>query len=666
MTLKRHTYYTVLVILFFFNKFYADDKSTYLKIINNQYSSDSAKYEAYFELGWNFIGSSSDTSYQYASKAFLYAKKLNSRFYQAKVFNLIGAYFQTKGIYAKAIDYYQQSLKLGERIDNPEIILAALGNIGAIYLNTDKHKQALDYLQKSQALTEPNSPNLPNIYNNLSIAYIGLKDYKNALTYAEKALQLFEKNKNESAMAMAYASIATAQFKIGNNKEALASFKKSLSVSKKFEDVYQEVDAYIGIAEIYKSEHKKDSAIWYGKKTLELGENIKHYSVVIQANTLLIDIYKEKKDYEKAVYYQEKLQQSKDAYNKESETQMIEQKMLEYNFNKRIHEDSLKNAFAIRDRDTKIKENQAQIKQDKLFKTGLIIIVFLALGFIIFAYNRVKVISSKNKLIELKNKQSEEQKLVILQKNKEVKDSLNYAKRIQEGLLASDKLLTKNLKKYFVFFKPKDIVSGDFYWSTEYQNSFYLAICDSTGHGVPGAFMSLLNIALLSEAIKEKQIKEPHLIFNEVRERLIEIISADGHKDGFDGILIRIEKPINGAIKLQYAAANNEPILVRDNQVLKLAADRMPVSKSDFNKSFTLQTIDIIEGDTLYLYTDGFADQFGGEQQKKFKRKHLNDLLCKNSNRDTDHQWQILNNTFNDWKQNEEQIDDVCVVGIQF
>ena len=291
--------------------------------------------------------------------------------------------------------------------------------------------------------------------------------------------------------------------------------------------------------------------------------------------------------------------------------------------------------------------------------------IVLALGFAIFAYNRFKITVVQKKIIEQQNKETLKQKEIITQKNNAVLDSINYAKRIQEGLLASKQTLNNNLNDYFVTFKPKDIVSGDFYWSAEYSNQFYLAICDSTGHGVPGAFMSLLNIALLSEAIKEKQIQEPHLIFNEVRRRLIEIISADGYKDGFDGVLIRIQKTPLG-IKLDYVAANNEPVLIRNNQFVKLQNDRIPVGKSDDLKPFNLFSIDIKSGDTLYLYTDGYADQFGGEKQKKFKRKNLNDLLLRNSHLEMDSQWIELNKAFELWKGEEEQVDDVCVVGIKF
>lgn len=660
---KKTLFFVVLIINL--SGVFALTKQDYLQIIKNPKTSDSAKYNAYFELGWEYVSSPSDTSFYYASKAFIYAKKLNSRFYQAKVFNLLGAYFQTKGTYAKAVDYYQNSLRIGDRINNKEIKLAALGNIGTIYLHTAKYDKALEYLQKSETISDSLNPNLPNIYNNLSITYVGLNQNEKALLYAEKALALFDKYGNEQAKSMTYASIATAQNKLGNYKEALIHFKKSLKLSIANMDLYQEIDAYYGIAKTFKELNVIDSSIFYANLTSKKGLEINHYTNVAAAKELLVAIYKEKKQFEKALLMQEEYQKYKDIQVAESEEQMIEQKIIEFNFDKRLHDDSLKNAFSLLERDKKIKENLAQIKQDKLFKIGLFSLIVLALGFAVFAYNRFKISESQKLIIEKQNKETLEQKEIITQKNNAVFDSINYAKRIQEGLLASKQTLNENLEDYYILFKPKDIVSGDFYWSAEYGNQFYLAVCDSTGHGVPGAFMSLLNIALLSEAIKEKQIKEPHLIFTEVRRRLIEIISADGYKDGFDGVLIRIEKTELGT-KIEYVAANNEPILIRDGQFVKLQNDRIPVGKSDDLKPFNLYSIDVKQGDTLYLYTDGYADQFGGEKLKKFKRKNLNDLLLQNSHLEMDTQWIELNKAFEQWKGEEEQVDDVCVAGIKF
>ena len=271
-----------------------------------------------------------------------------------------------------------------------------------------------------------------------------------------------------------------------------------------------------------------------------------------------------------------------------------------------------------------------------------------------------------------------EQKELIEEKQKEIVDSINYAKRIQYALLANDILLQQNLNNYFVLLQPKDIVSGDFYWATKslsLEGAFYLAICDSTGHGVPGAFMSLLNISFLNEAITEKNIIKPNEILNHVRQRLIESISKDGAQDGMDGILLCIEFPSsgfipakeverNGKVRLTYAASNNAPVIIRDNTIINLPADKMPIGKGEKNSSFTLHTIDTKKGDMLYFFSDGYADQFGGPKGKKFKNKQLEKLLISIHQKPMEEQKHLLATTIEKWKGNLEQVDDILIIGL--
>jgi serine phosphatase RsbU (regulator of sigma subunit) len=288
----------------------------------------------------------------------------------------------------------------------------------------------------------------------------------------------------------------------------------------------------------------------------------------------------------------------------------------------------------------------------------------MLLVFAIFMYNRFKVTSRQKNIIEQQKIQTEKQKSIIEEHQKETIDSINYAKRIQYALLANDDLLKQNLRQHFVLFKPKDIVSGDFYWATKHEEKFYLAVCDSTGHGVPGAFMSLLNMGFLSEAIKEKNITKPNEILDYVRKRLIESIGNDGQQDGMDAILICIEAHESDKI-ITYAAANNKPVVVSDNSVIEHIADKMPVGKGEKSDSFTLFQLNAKTGDMLYLYTDGFADQFGGPKGKKFKYKQLNELLLNVRNNSTNEQKLELISVFENWKGELEQVDDVLLVGIR-
>ena len=256
---------------------------------------------------------------------------------------------------------------------------------------------------------------------------------------------------------------------------------------------------------------------------------------------------------------------------------------------------------------------------------------------------------------------------MIEEKNREIHDSINYAKRIQFTLLAHAEFLVANLNEHFVFFKHKDIVSGDFYWATsvienEKSKNIYLAVCDSTGHGVPGAFMSLLNISFLNEAINEKGIVQPNKVFDHVRSRLINTISTDGAKDGMDGILLLKEKD---GTKIRYAAANNAPIVVRNGEVIELPYDKMPVGLGEVKSTFTLFEVELQKNDVLFLYTDGYADQFGGPKGKKYKYKNLNAFLCQIAKTNLTHADKKLDYEIEQWKGDLEQVDDLCIIGIR-
>lgn len=257
---------------------------------------------------------------------------------------------------------------------------------------------------------------------------------------------------------------------------------------------------------------------------------------------------------------------------------------------------------------------------------------------------------------------AEHQKHIVEEKQREILDSINYAKRIQYTLLAHADFLNENIPNHFVYFNPKDIVSGDFYWASKRGNKFYLAVCDSTGHGVPGAFMSLLNISFLNEAVNEKGIEEPNQIFDFVRQRLIDNINKDGQKDGFDGILLCFDRSNNS---ITYAAAHNNPIVIQNNNLVELPAGRMPVGISESKTTFQLFKLNAQKGDTIYLYTDGYADQFGGPKGKKLKYKQLNEILTANHSLSMHAQKEMLHKNFTAWKGQLEQVDDVCILGIK-
>jgi len=258
-----------------------------------------------------------------------------------------------------------------------------------------------------------------------------------------------------------------------------------------------------------------------------------------------------------------------------------------------------------------------------------------------------------------------QQKHMVEEKQKEIIDSINYAQRIQRALLASDKLLENNLGDHFVLFQPKDIVAGDFYWGTVIDDGFMLITADCTGHGVPGAFMSLLNISKLSETIIEKKITSPDLVLNNVRTEIVRSLNpnaGDNSQDGMDCVLCKIDLKNR---KLKYAAANNSFYIVRNNELINCTGDKMPVGKSHDENSFSLHSIDLKPGDVIYTLTDGYPDQFGGPRGKKFKYKQLEELLLKIAHLSMSEQRTRLEVALNDWRGNLEQVDDICIIGVR-
>ncbi len=270
--------------------------------------------------------------------------------------------------------------------------------------------------------------------------------------------------------------------------------------------------------------------------------------------------------------------------------------------------------------------------------------------------------------VEERTHEIQQQKAIIEEKNKDILSSIHYAKRIQRALLASDSLLDKNLAEYFVLYRPKDIVSGDFYWAHETGDGRFLLLAgDCTGHGVPGAFMSLLNISILHELTTGRNITRPDLVLNAQREAIIMALNPDGAeehaRDGMDAVLCSFDM---NKLQLSFACANNPLWLLREGNIVDHKGDKQPIGAHEgHEKPFTLRHLQLLRGDTVYLLTDGFADQFGGPAGKKFKYRQLQEKIVAMGNLPMPQQKVTLEKLFDDWKGDLEQVDDVLVIGIR-
>jgi serine phosphatase RsbU (regulator of sigma subunit) len=265
------------------------------------------------------------------------------------------------------------------------------------------------------------------------------------------------------------------------------------------------------------------------------------------------------------------------------------------------------------------------------------------------------------------------QKEEIEYKNRNITDSINYAKRIQEAILPHYALMRSRFPQSFILYRPKDIVAGDFYWFAEKEGKFIVAACDCTGHGVPGAFMSLIGYSLLNEVLLEKNFTNPANALDSMKRGIIKSLGQTGQegeqKDGMDMSLVCLEAMNTGNAgnkKLSYAGANNPLYLLRKGELIELNADKMPIGiYLGIEKPFTNKEIILESGDTFYLFSDGYADQFGGAKGKKFTKKRFKDLLLSLQSQPMNKHKMILETTMDEWLGNEQQIDDVLVIGIR-
>jgi serine phosphatase RsbU (regulator of sigma subunit) len=258
------------------------------------------------------------------------------------------------------------------------------------------------------------------------------------------------------------------------------------------------------------------------------------------------------------------------------------------------------------------------------------------------------------------------QRDVLEHQNKEIEDSIRYASRIQNAVLPADHDFAGLIPESFVFFKPLEIVSGDFYWISQVESKLIISAADCTGHGVPGAFMSMLGVAFLNEIVNKDHVTRPDLILNKLRDKVIEALQQQGKsgeaKDGMDIVLVCIDEQTK---KLSYAGAYNPLIMIRNGELSEISADKMPIAIYDNMKEFTMHEISIATGDLFYFYSDGYEDQFGGPNGKKLKSKRFKQLLLDNYDKPLKDQKLILEKSFEEWKGNLKQVDDIVVIGVK-
>ncbi|TAL58900.1 MAG: tetratricopeptide repeat protein [Bacteroidetes bacterium] len=567
----------------------------------------------------------------------------------AKTFNNVGNAYEHLKEYDKAMDYYQQALAIQQELGNETEIALMLNNIANIYVLQGEASKD-DSLRKSNFIT--------------------------ALEKYSRALDISEAVEDKDMVALVNSNIGNIYWSLNDFPKALTYLNKSLETYIQIDSKSWIASAYNNLCNHYRLQKKFSQSISYGLKALALADSIKDAEQIQNACEYLSGNYYDLKQFEKSLFYYKRYVEEKDKLINVEGAKKLVQEESRMEFEKKAQ--LLK---AEQDKQNVIAEAESRRQKVISWSAGIGLVLFII--FSGFMYNRFRVIRKKNKIIEdqksevdHKNKALQGANAEIAQKNKDITDSIQYAKRIQRALLASDTLLKKNLPEYFVLYKPKDIVSGDFYWASLTPSlspngegsRFLLCTADCTGHGVPGAFMSLLNISLLNEISLQRKITSPDLILNNVREQIISILNPEGteteSKDGMDCMLCSFDIKNK---QLEFAAANN-PLWILKNgspEIEEYKPDKQPVGFHSIYKPFSLQTTKLEKGDIVYSFTDGFADQFGGPKGKKFKYKQLEELILANSKMPMLEQRNMFEKAFANWQGELEQVDDVLVIGVR-
>ncbi len=622
--------------------------------------------------------------------------------------------------YKQGVTTITKGLKIAETLEDKTLQGKCECVIGEIYVYTAEYSKSLTHLSKARNIFEQtdNKKELARCNNTMGIIHKNQYNLNEALVYFKKGFEMGDDiRKGDASLSMGQVYIAQKKF-----TDADAILKKAVELANKNKDQYVLADAYVGLGEVNISFGKKDIALNYLNDALKIKEEVDDQQGVANVCNTLGNLHMQNSEAELAhklflrsveiaskIHTKEEL---KDAYLGLSNTfhlkniddsaylfldmyNSINEQILSEEASKKLSqiEESL-----VAEKQKQKEEHDKYVEQIKLWIFIGIILIVGAFGYVMFRRNKEKqranleIMRQKDE-VEKQRARAEEQMKIIEEKNHEITDSINYAKRIQNAVLPAEEEFTKSFRDSFVLLKPKDIVSGDFYWFTkaipvtnkrreetfnrgtestsakteEEKEIFIYATADCTGHGVPGGFMSMLGTSLLNEIINEGKVFDTAKALDLLRERVIAGLKQTGasgeNKDGMDIVLTAYDLQSN---TLTYSAANNGFYLIRDNKIIDCDPDKQPIGHyGDAMKPFTQHKIELQPGDCIYTFTDGYADQFGGPRGKKYKYKTMEEKLLEIHQKPMQEQKQIMDKVIVDWMGDIEQNDDICLIGVR-
>lgn len=656
-------------------------------------------------IGVNYYGLSDYTgAIVYYKKALEAETKLvNKKGMGSNLMN-IGLIYTSQSDYSKALDYYFKSLRLFEEIDFQKGLSSCYGNIVLVYMETGDNDKALEFAFKALSIDKKmgNEGGQARHLGNIGVLYTHKRELDKAMQYLNDALAKYRSVDDQRGVANIIGNIAGSYIKkkdydtaIEYIQQSIASYEKLNSKKDVAANTLNLSAAYIEMHKanyksklLRKGQNKLDMAMQTTERALAISQELHESYLERDARSQLYEIQKLKGNKAQALVEYEKYITLRDTINGQENKKDILRKELLFEFEKKAAEDSVKNAAEKQLQRAQIDAQQANLEVEKTKRNGLIAGIILMVLFSLFIVQRLRVtrrqkefIEKQNEFVEHQRSNIAQQKKILEEKNKEIYDSILYAKRLQEAILPSNKLLNKYLPNSYVFYKPKDIVAGDFYWMDTFAKDDYgnfmkpmdseinpadcilFAVADCTGHGVPGAMISIFCSNALNRAIKEFYLLDPGNILDKVRSLVIETFEKSDIevRDGMDISLCVFNFK---TYELFWAGANNPLWLVRNQEMIEYKPDRQPIGKFDNPTNFKTHRIQLEKGDKFYIFSDGLADQFGGQKGKKLKTGKMRELIMAKQSNSMQMQYEIMDKFFDMWKGSLEQVDDICVIGV--
>lgn len=597
-----------------------------------------------------------------------------------------------QGNYEKAVEYYQKSLALNRKMNEWSSVCGNLNNIGILYNEAGQHELAFETFEELLAISKKTNSISDEIAALEGMASVEGKQNRlnEAKEHLLKAFELSNSIENRTRHSNILRNLGSLYYKLGDAEKAIEYLEQALEISSKNNISSDLCDTHNSLGEFYKGTGNLKESEYHLNKALELSKKLGYPKDIIRSSKLLSEIYVDWGQYKNA--YEMKVLQFEmhDSISRTDNMEAINDLNIKYQTDKKEKELALKEA-ELREKDLLDKKRLAEIERAEIEnekRNSQLMLSLIGLGLLLimsaFVYRGYVQKRKANTLIVKQKAEVDHAYAELGEKNKEILDSINYAKRIQNAILPPNKVVKTHLNQSFILYEPKDIVAGDFYWLEHSPKGTLFAACDCTGHGVPGAMVSVVCNNGLNRSVREHGLTDPGKILDKTREIIIEEFekSDEEVKDGMDIALCSLKEN-----KLQFAGAHNPLWIVRkslkteddnkaypqdyhvevsgDYELIEIKADKQPIGRYIDPKPYTTHELELESEDTIYVFSDGFIDQFGGEKGKKFKAKNFKTLLLSIQNLSMEDQGKELMRVFNEWKGDFEQLDDVCVIGVR-